>query len=93
MGAQNTKPMNISDAAWERVQNRKLDMIAEAEKKKAEDMANVASSFADYCSACNDVPKLLMLLPSYRERCSQARGKLFKDVSGIIANASSDLQD
>lgn len=93
MGGANTKPMNVSDAAWERVQNRKLDMIAEAEKKKADDMAHLASSFSDYCSACNDVPKLLMFFPSYRERCSQARGKLFKDISGVIAHSSSDLQN
>ena len=93
MGAENTKPTNVSDAAWERVQTKKLNMIAEErdriaadERQKVRGLTNLASNYAEYCSACNDIPKLLMFFPLYRERCSKAREKLFKDVSEIAVN-------
>lgn len=91
MGADNSKPSDVSDKAWERVQNRKLDMIAEETIKQerfAMQTSNVMTMFNDdlveYCSACHDVPKIMMVLPSYRERCAVARGRVLNNVRDII---------
>ena len=92
MGADNSRPVDISDAAWERVQKQKLDLMNEERRKRDEMQKEVSDriiglnmDFAEYCSACHDVPKIMMVLPSYRERCARARGKVMNDVTGIVA--------
>lgn len=94
MGIDNSKPTDVSDAAWERVQNRKLDMIEQERQKRLvleikryEGMQRLNTDLLQYCSACHDAPRFMMVFPSYRERCSVARGNLLNNVTNIVASS------
>lgn len=96
MGSDNSKPSDVSDATWEKVQYEKLKLINIQTSKLDEEniqlknnMNQVVADYSDYCSACNDVPKIMMIVPSYRKTCSQAREKILNDVSGMISGTVS----
>lgn len=87
MGSTNSKPDDVSDAAWDKVQQQKLDLIAEKEhkikefqRKRQEEMNKFRVHLADYCGKCHDVPGIMMILPSYRKECSDARAKILEDL-------------
>jgi hypothetical protein len=95
MGQDNSKPDDVSDAAWERYQDKKLDIVREqiTEKENLQKEVNdkllaFNVNFIDYCSACHDVPKPMMVFPSYREKCSLARGKLIGDMTGLLLTSN-----
>lgn len=100
MGLGESKPSNVSDEAWERVQVKKLEAekqkfdaktakmdeanlkLDELEKTIREGTANSIRDFSEYCSACHDVPRFMMVFPNNRERCTLAREKLLNNTSG-----------
>lgn len=93
MGSSNTKPSDVSDAAWERQQEKKLEMVKEEIRQRDQfkqeahhQVTNLVLDYDHYCRACHDVPKVLMLLPSYRNQCSEARGKLINNTMGYVLN-------
>lgn len=92
MGAQPTKPTDVSDAAWERTQQRKLETIKEqqAEIQKIKEERHVALTrlkinVLEYCSACHDVPWILMLLPNNRRQCATARSRMLDDMTTLAS--------
>ena len=97
MGSENSKPDHVSDAAWERVQEIRMNKIAEKEteikelnEQKTASILLLTSNVVDYCSKCHDVPGILMLLPSYRKECADARSAVLKDITGMMSNAASE---
>lgn len=94
MGADNSKPTDVSDAAWERVQNRKLDMIQQESQRRLmleiernEAMTKFNQDILEYCSACHDVPRFMMVFRSDRERCYKARENLLNNVTTIARSS------
>lgn len=97
MGAQPTKPNDVSDAAWERTQQRKLEAVQEEQAvlrklndEKNETLRRVTIDLLDYCSACNDIPSYLMIFPSYRQRCRETRTRLLGNVVDIAKAISEE---
>lgn len=96
MGNGNSKPSNVSDAVWNKVQREKLDLITkkeqeakDLEKIRQEKCRQLTVDFADYCHKCHDVPKIMMLFPSFRKDCSEARKRVLEDISDQIDIAKS----
>ena len=90
MGSENSKPSDVSDAAWNKVQQQKLSLIAEKEKEikewkkeRQEKLEEFSKDLANYCDKCS-VPKVMMLIPSYRKECTEAREKVFNTVTSQI---------
>jgi len=97
MGSGNSKPDNVSDEAWERTQTEKFQRISEKEnelqlvrEKYKNDMVHMAVGISNYCDKCHNVPKILMLLPSYRNECNDARLKLLFNLTELIDDSNSE---
>ena len=95
MGSNNSKPTDVSDAAWERHQDKKLAILNEEIKENArlqketnDKMTTFNANLFEYYSACHDTPQVMMMFPSYRNRCSLARGILIHDVTGMLMTSN-----
>lgn len=83
MGGQPTKPSDVSDAAWERFQEKKLQAVKDERvelerltKERQDALVRLIESTLDYCSVCHDVPGAMMIFPSRREKCNVARRRM-----------------
>ncbi len=91
MGLNNSKPSDVSDAAWMQYQDKKLTMLQnqinennQLNEEYNKTFSNLGNHYLEYCKACHDVPKYLMVFPSYREECNKARTQLFSDGINLI---------
>lgn len=64
---------------------KSTSIFEEGDKEK---LYEIIKNYSEYCSACNDVPKALMLFPSYRQKCSEARHKLHNNTAMFILESS-----
>jgi hypothetical protein len=86
MGKDNSKyakPLSLSEEAWERIlvreyelEKQKIEMYEKLHEEIRKDVITFSDDYREYCNACEDVPKIMMFMPNYRERCSQARGRM-----------------
>lgn len=49
-------------------------------------ISQLEADFLVYCSACHDVPKIMMVFPSYRKDCAEARKKLLVNATITAIN-------
>lgn len=88
MGAGNSKgtecALNVKMTEAVREENGQPKESLKERQQMINRMLTFNSHIAEYCSSCHDVPKILMLLPSYRERCFRARYQVLHDVTNLI---------
>src|SRR5579859_6743841 len=95
MGKDNSKyarPPSLSEECWERILERehelkkqKVEMYGKLHEDIRKDMITFGNDYNEYCSACEDVPKIMMFIPSYHERCVQARGKMMNSCAEVTS--------